>query len=138
MTQKSGKRACIVSAGEGRQYNMGRMSARFIVDGEETGNRSSVSEWWLEPNTQGPPPHNNPEDHIFYVLAGEMSVFIESEWHRAQAGSYMFIPGGVEHGFENRSAQRAGFISINTPGGFESEMPGIVQWFARNPVGDAG
>lgn len=127
----------IVKADEGRDYEMGRMSARFIVDGDETGNRTSVSEWWLEANTQGPPIHSNPEDHVFYVLAGELSVYLAPDWHTATAGSTIFIPGGLEHGFENRSDERAGFLNINNPGGFESEMPDIVTWFAENPPGDA-
>jgi hypothetical protein len=29
-----------------------------------------------------------------------------------------------------------GFISINTPGGFEQKVPEIVEWFAENPLGD--
>lgn len=44
----------VVPAGEGRSYPMGRITAVFKADGEETGKRYSVSEWWLEPNTQGP------------------------------------------------------------------------------------
>lgn len=31
--------------------------------------------------------------------------------------------------FEHRTAARAGFISINAPGGFEAQMPNIVAWF---------
>lgn len=127
----------IIVPGAGREYAMGRLSARFIVDGEETGLRTSVSEWWLEANTQGPPVHSNPEDHLFYVLEGEISVFLAPDWHSAKKGTYIFIPGGIEHGFENRSDQRAGFLNINTPGGFENEMPEIVAWFAENPPGDA-
>jgi quercetin dioxygenase-like cupin family protein len=124
-------------AKDARVYSMGSMTARFIADGDETGLRSSVSEWWLEPNTEGPPLHSNPEDHLFYVLAGEIAVYLESEWHIAEAGTYVFVPGGVEHGFENRSAVRSGFLNINTPGGFEEEMPEIVDWFAANPPGEA-
>ncbi len=130
-------KALIRKAKDSREYSMGRMTARFIADGDETELRSSVSEWWLEANTQGPPIHSNPEDHLFYVLAGEIAVYLESEWHTVDAGTYIFIPGGVEHGFENRSAARAGFLNVNTPGGFESEMPEIVAWFAENPAGDA-
>jgi hypothetical protein len=46
------------------------------------------------------------------------------------------IPGGTPHDFENRAASRAGFISINVPGGFENMMPRLLQHFAENPVGD--
>lgn len=45
--------------------------------------------------------------------------------------------GGVSHDFENRGTTRVGFMNINVPGGFEAQMPGIVEWFAVNPPGDA-
>ena len=40
--------------GEGRSYQMGRISAVFKADGDETQSGYSISEWWLEPHTQGP------------------------------------------------------------------------------------
>jgi hypothetical protein len=33
---------------------MGRIAAVFLADGAETRERHSVSEWGLDPNTQGP------------------------------------------------------------------------------------
>ena len=39
-------------------------------------------------------------------------------------GGYVIIPGGAAHNFENRGAVKAGFISLNTPGGFEARMEG--------------
>ena len=121
---------------EGRRYAMGRMSAVFIADGDETDSRLSVSEWWLEPDTVAPSTpnaHSHPEDHLFYVIAGEVSVLLGKEWHTATTGTYVYIPGGTEHTFENRTSSRSGFISINNPGGFEKEMPGIVAWFSEEP-----
>jgi len=44
----------VVHAHEGRPYTMGRMNAVFKADGQETTDRYSISEWWLEPNTAGP------------------------------------------------------------------------------------
>ena len=117
---------------EGRHYSMGRMSASFVADGDETKSRLSVSEWWLEPNTVSPDtpnPHSHPEDHLFYVIEGEVSVLLDEDWHHASPGTYVYIPGGTEHTFENRTPSRSGFISINSPGGFESQMPAIVEWF---------
>ena len=114
---------------------MGGMSAKFIADGDETASRLSVSEWWLEPNTVSPDvphPHSHTEDHLFYVLEGEIAVQLEGEWFSADAGTYVFIPGGTEHTFENPSPTRSGFISINTPGGFEHAMPAIVDWFRES------
>jgi len=69
------KRAAIfLPPGEGRSYPMGRISAVFKADGEETQGAYSISEWWLEPHTQGPGPHSHPEDDIFYVIEGRSSL----------------------------------------------------------------
>jgi mannose-6-phosphate isomerase-like protein (cupin superfamily) len=59
---------------------MGRISAVFKSDGKETGGRSSISEWWLEPHTEGPGAHSHAEDDIFYVIEGTMSVLIGDRW----------------------------------------------------------
>ncbi len=43
--------------GEGRRYELGRMTAVFKADEDETTARYSVSEWWLEPGADGPGAH---------------------------------------------------------------------------------
>jgi len=48
------RKAIVLAPGQGREYPMGRISAVFKADEEETQSRYSVSEWWLEPRTQGP------------------------------------------------------------------------------------
>ncbi|HLM47160.1 MAG TPA: hypothetical protein VK458_25055 [Myxococcaceae bacterium] len=69
MTSK--KRAPIYLApGAGRRYPMGRISSTFKADGDETAGTFSVSEWWLEANTKGPPAHSHEDDHAWYVLEG--------------------------------------------------------------------
>lgn len=130
--------AVILGPGEGRSYPMGRMRAVFKADLEETETKYSVSEWWVDPNTHGPGVHSHPEDHVFIVIEGVLSVFVNGAWSHAERGSYIRIPGGAPHDFENRGESPAGFISINVPGGFERALPGIVEWFAANPPTDAG
>lgn len=131
------RKALILAPGQGRSYSMGRMRAVFIADTAETDSRYSVSEWWLDPNTKGAGTHAHPEDHVFYVIEGTVSIAIDGKLSDAVRGSYALIPGGTPHNFENRGTVRCGFISLNVPGGFELAMPGIVQWFAANPLGDA-
>jgi mannose-6-phosphate isomerase-like protein (cupin superfamily) len=131
------RKALILAPGQGRSYPMGRMRAVFIADTAETDSRYSVSEWWLDPNTKGPGIHAHPEDHVFYVIEGTVSIIIDGELSHAVQGTYALIPGGTPHTFENHGPVRCGFISLNVPGGFELAMPGIAQWLAANPVGDA-
>ncbi len=123
------RKPIFLPAGEGRAYPMGRVSAVFKADGPETRSRYSVSEWWLEPHTQGPGPHSHEEDDLFYVLAGTMSILVDAQWFEAGPGAFVLVPGGVRHDFENRGAIRAGVLNFSAPGPFEPAMPEIAQWF---------
>lgn len=127
----------VLGPGEGRPYSMGRILAVFKADGAETQNGYSISEWWLEPNTKGPGAHAHPEDDIFYVLAGTMHMLVGEDWLGAQAGSFVLVPGGTTHDFENRGSVRAGVLNLSIPGAFEPHMPGIVEWFQKHPPGNA-
>lgn len=128
------RRPVILGPGEGRNYPMGPLSAVFKADGAETDGRYSISEWWLDPHTKGPGPHSHPEDDVFYVLAGTMSVMVGTEWIEAPTGSFVLVPGTVTHDFENRTAERAGMLNVSTPGDFEPNVPAIAQWFIdRSP-----
>ena len=136
-TKKSERAPVILGPGSGRIYPMGRMSAIFKADEGETASRYSISEWWLEPNTKGPGAHSHEEDDIFYVLEGTMSVLVGDELHHATPGSFVLVPGGTPHDFENRGDVRAGVLNLSIPGPFEPSMPDIVDWFREHPPGDA-
>jgi len=133
MNETSPRKPVILAPGEGRAYPMGRISAVFKADGGETGANYSISEWWLEPHTAGPGPHSHPQDDVFYVIGGTMSVLAGDEWTHAPAGSFVLIPGGVTHDFENRGDVRAGVLNFYAPGTFEEEMPAIAEWYSKNP-----
>ena len=105
---------------------MRRMRAVFKADREETLERCSVSEWWLEPRTNGPSQHAHDDDHVYYVIAGTLDVQLDGVWSKASAGSYALIPGGTPHAFRNDGEAPTGFISFNAPGGFEERMPAIA------------
>lgn len=117
---------------------MGRMSALFKADDTETESRYSISEWWLEPHTAGPGAHAHPEDDVFYVVDGTMSFLVGGEWLACAKGSFVLVPAGATHDFENRSSERAGALNFSVPGGFEQNMGMIVEWFSKNPPGPAG
>ena len=137
MSSSSPRKAIVLGPGEGRAYPMGRISAVFKADGRETGAGYSISEWWLEPHTKGPGAHSHPEDDVFYVIAGTMSLLAGDEWTHAGPGSFVLVPGGVTHDFENRGEVRAGVLNFYAPGTFEEHMPSIVQWYRENPAADA-
>ena len=116
--------------GAGRAYPMGRLHAVFKADESETKERFSVSEWWLEPRTDGPGAHaHEANDELFYVLEGRPSVLVGDAWIDAPAGAFFMIPAGNMHDFANRTDQRAGLLNVFIPGGFERTMPAIAEWF---------
>ena len=137
MSHAPARKPVILGPGEGRAYPMGRISAVFKADCEETAQGYSISEWWLDPHTKGPGAHSHPEDDIFYVLEGTMSLLAGEEWIHAKAGSFVLIPGGIKHDFENRGDVRAGVLNFYAPGTFEPHMEEVAHWFRSNPPGDA-
>ncbi|OHV05602.1 cupin domain-containing protein [Mycobacterium talmoniae] len=127
----------VLAAGQGRRYDMGPIQAVFKSDGAETAGAYSISEWRLAPHTTGPGPHRHPEDDVFYVTEGTMSVLVDAHWIDAPAGAFVLVPGGVTHDFENRSDEPAAMLNVTQPGDFERHMPGIVDWFRTHPPGHA-
>jgi mannose-6-phosphate isomerase-like protein (cupin superfamily) len=127
----------VLPPGGGRAYPMGPLAAIFKADGDESAERYSISEWWLEPKTKGPGAHSHDEDDVFYVLEGTMSFFLGDRWIDAAKGSFILAPGGTLHDFENRSDARAGLLNVSAPGGFEPDMPAIAEWFRARSAADS-
>lgn len=116
--------------GEGRSYSLGGMHSVFKADGDETKDAYSISEWWLDPHQKGPGAHSHEaNDDIFYVLEGTVTFLVGAERVEATQGAFLRVPAGVTHDFENNTDERAGLFNIYIPGGFERDMPAIVEWF---------
>jgi mannose-6-phosphate isomerase-like protein (cupin superfamily) len=131
-TESGAGEVIFLGPGSGRAYDAGPMHAVFKADGEETDDRYCVSEWWLEAGQPGPGPHSHEaNDELFFVVEGTMSFLAGEEWVDAAAGSFLRIPAGTTHDFENRSKARAGALNVFIPGGFETMMPRIVDYFKK-------
>ena len=137
MARLTTRKAIHLPPNAGRIYAMGPLSATFKADGVETRERYSISEWRLDPKTKGPGAHSHPDDDVFYVLAGTMSIFLGDHWVEAERGTFVLAPGGMKHDFENRSSKRAGVLNVSVPGGFEPHMAGIADWFRKRSAADA-
>ncbi|QPC88755.1 cupin domain-containing protein [Mesorhizobium sp. NBSH29] len=130
MAKAERNRPMILKPGAGSHYDCGAMQTIFKADGVETGDSYSVSEWWLDPGAAGPGAHrHDANDEIFFVIAGTPRVLVGETWHDAKPGSFMRIPAGVTHDFDNPGKKRAGLFNVFIPGGFEKDMPNIVAWF---------
>jgi mannose-6-phosphate isomerase-like protein (cupin superfamily) len=114
------------------------MRAVFKADGAETAGRYSVSEWTVAPHSAGSGPHSHDEsDEIFLITEGIMSVRVGDAWVDAPRGTFLRIPAGVIHDFENRTDHPATLFNVFTPGEFEHMMPDIVGWFSKQGVPDS-
>jgi mannose-6-phosphate isomerase-like protein (cupin superfamily) len=132
-SQDANKEAILLKKGQGRKYNLGPMTAIFKADKNETDNKYSVSEWWLEPHSEGPGAHLHENVvQTFYVIEGPLSFFLGDHWIDVEAGTFIRIPENTMHTFANRTNKKAGFINFDIPGGFENEMPSMAAWFANN------
>ena len=119
--------------GEGRRYAMGRLEAVFKADEDETAEGYAVSEWYMEPGFEGVGAHSHEaNDEVFYVLGGTPEILTGEDWTRVKAGGFVRIPAGVAHDFRNLAGPRAVVLNVFIPGGFERDMPKIVDWFAAN------
>ena len=128
-------RTILLGPDDGRSYPCGDMHAVFKADGDETARSYSISEWILEPGCQGPGPHqHDANDDTFYVLEGTVTFVLDGQVHHAPPGTFVRVPPGVEHGFANDTDTPARFLNIYVPGGFEDDMPSIVEWFAQHPT----
>ncbi len=92
-------RAFVVMPGQGRLLDLGGFEMRVKADGGNTDGVVSVLEA-TEPPGFGPPIHvHHDAAEAFYVLEGEYVMHLDGEEFRCPAGSFIFIPLGVPHGF---------------------------------------
>lgn len=118
----------------GRLYDMGRIKASFKADGAETANMYCVSEWFLDPNTTSPGEHiHDDHDDMFYIISGVMDIKVNGHWASYPKGSFVMAPAGTPHDFRNSSDEPAWLLNFSTEGGYEENMPMIVDWFKGNP-----
>jgi mannose-6-phosphate isomerase-like protein (cupin superfamily) len=85
--------------GDGRQIDLGNFKMTVKGDEQSTSGLFTLLEADEPPNF-GPPMHiHHGVAEAFYVLEGEYVIFIEDEESRCPAGSFIFIPAEVRHGF---------------------------------------
>ena len=88
-----------------------------------------VSEWSVEPGAPGPGPHHHDaNEELFLVTEGTMSFLVGDDWIDAPAGTFLRVPAGVTHDFENRTHEPATAFNVFIPGGFEGPFR---EWVER-------
>jgi quercetin dioxygenase-like cupin family protein len=100
-----------------------------LASREQTGGAFGIWRYAIEPKG-GPPSHiHRGEDEFFYVLSGEFHFQLGDRVLPAPAGSFVFIPRGAVHTFQNTGAQPGVLLGGVTPAGFEGYF---MQWKGAN------
>lgn len=104
---------------------------RFKVRAEQSNGRLTALENVIPPG-EGPPLHRHAnEDETWQVLEGELRFRLGDVIRRAPAGTFVFVPRGVPHCFQNVGTQPARILVIFTPSGMEQ----FFERFAMLPDG---
>ena len=91
--------AFVLAPGEGRSIDLGAFGMTVKASSDETDGVFSVLEA-EEPPEFGPPLHiHHDAAEAFYVLEGEYIMFLDDREVSCPAGSFIFIPAGMRHGF---------------------------------------
>jgi mannose-6-phosphate isomerase-like protein (cupin superfamily) len=91
--------AYVLRSGEGRSIDLGVFSMTVKATSDETNGIFSLLEA-EEPPHFGPPLHiHHDAAEAFYVLEGEYRMFLDDREEVCPAGSFIFIPAGMRHGF---------------------------------------
>jgi quercetin dioxygenase-like cupin family protein len=89
------------------------------ASGETTSNGFGLIEQVLPPGFAPPPHIHHNEDEAFYLLEGNITFQCGDQTFNATAGSFVYLPRGIVHGFTVAADQPARLLQINTPAGLE-------------------
>jgi len=89
----------VLRPGQGRPIDLGGFQMSVKATAIDTGGAFSLLEA-NEPPGFGPPLHiHHDAAEAFYILDGEYVIFLEGREVSCPAGSFVFIPAGIQHGF---------------------------------------
>jgi mannose-6-phosphate isomerase-like protein (cupin superfamily) len=112
---------------EGRTLGVVGDVYRFLATGEETDGKYALFEALVPPGG-GPPPHiHSREEEAFYILEGELTLFVGEQRIAARAGTFANVPVGTLHRFRNEGDKPVRLLITVTPSGLENMFFEIAQ-----------
>jgi quercetin dioxygenase-like cupin family protein len=113
-------RTKVVGPQDGKAGFLGSIGVRFMIDGEEAGERFSVVEHPMSARALAAPMHRHTrEDEYSYILAGRVGALLGDDVVIGSAGDLIFKPRGQWHTFWNAGDEPARILEIISPAGFE-------------------
>ncbi len=93
----------------------------FLLTGEETGGRFALVRATARRGGEPPCHLHRREDETLCVLAGDLTCYVGGEPRSVLAGTCVYLPRGLEHGFVVESDE-ATILHLFTPAGYEGAI----------------
>jgi quercetin dioxygenase-like cupin family protein len=108
-----------LNAGEGPVFWILGLPGQAKASGAQTGGMFSLVEMLCPPGYATPMHIHYQEDEALYVLEGQLSVITGGATTFAAAGSYLYQPRGIAHGFRVTGAKPARLLCQTVPAGVD-------------------
>jgi mannose-6-phosphate isomerase-like protein (cupin superfamily) len=106
-----------VPPGGGRSVWFNGGLVKFYALGEDTGGTFTLFEEAIAPQDRALPHLHHEEDQAFYVLEGEHEFVCDGRTFAAGAGSFVYVPRGIVHSYENVGTEPGRLLILSTPAG---------------------
>ena len=94
------------------------------VSGDQTGGAFALADHRASRGNASPVHVHDRDDETFFVLDGELRVFVGEEEHAAGPGTVAVLPRRLRHAYVVTSAT-ARFLTLHSPAGFERFAAGV-------------
>ena len=119
--------AKVVGPRDGKAGFLGSIGVRFMIGGDEAGERFSLVEHPMSPRALAAPLHRHSrEDEYSYVLEGKVGALLGDEVLVGGPGDLIFKPRNQWHTFWNAGDEPARILEIISPAGFERFFEELV------------
>ena len=118
----------VVGPQDGKAGFLGTIGVRFMIEGEEAGERFSLVEHPMSPRALAAPLHRHTrEDEYSYVLEGQVGALLGDDVVVGGPGDLIFKPRNQWHTFWNAGEEPACILEIISPAGFERFFAELIE-----------
>jgi quercetin dioxygenase-like cupin family protein len=123
-----GTAARVLGPADGKAGDLPSIGVRFMIDGEDAGNRFSLVEHPMPPRALAAPLHRHSrEDEYSFVLEGRVGALLGEEVVYGEPGDLIFKPRDQWHTFWNAGDEPARILELISPAGFERFFAELIE-----------
>jgi quercetin dioxygenase-like cupin family protein len=120
--------AKVIGPQDGKAGFLGSIGVRFMIDGDEAGERFALVEHPMSARALAAPMHRHArEDEYSYIVEGQVGALLGDEVVLGGPGDLIFKPRNQWHTFWNAGDEPARLLEIISPAGFEGFFDELVE-----------